>query len=177
MHKCMVCGNPVGSNEFGKYCCKGCRDSDLAVLGKTFCCEQCGLEFKSMKKLRYCHECEKSYQQANSVYVSTSSGFSSFKYSIFEDNVQRIIQAASHGDKRNCMHAANVISNTIDSSMLPEVVKVLENSNEKTKFWLVDVVARMNDKSAIKYLEKLKSSPDTKLQAKATEAINILQGA
>lgn len=176
MQKCLVCGNSVENKAFGKYCCKGCRDSDLAVLGKTFSCQQCGSEFKALKKVSLCQECEKVSETFIQMKENISCQFSSFKYSIFEDNVNRIIQGASNGDKRNCMHAANEISNNIDPSMLPEVVKVLENTNEKAQYWLIDVVAKLNDKSAIKYLEKMKKSPDKHIQAKVVEAINLLQG-
>ena len=54
MKNCLVCGKLKEYSEFGSYCSKECRDSDVALLGKTCICERCNNEFKAYDKESLC---------------------------------------------------------------------------------------------------------------------------
>jgi HEAT repeat protein len=179
MKNCLVCGTPDNSAQFGSYCSAQCRDSDIAVFGKTFWCEHCGDEFKALSKKNYCLNCLKEMNNTVAVCEAHSSQpVSDFKYSIFEDNIERIMLGATKNDKRNCNHATHEIIRNIDSSMMPKIVELLEHSNAQAKVWFIDILSRLNDRRAIHYLEKcLSTHEDETVQLKAMEAINTLENA
>ena len=175
MENCLACGKTFEASTFGNYCCKDCRDSELAILGRTFTCTKCGNDFKSLSRASLCVNCSK--ETVTSVKDSSPerSSISEFKYSIFEDNIQRIVDASSRGDKRNCIHAVQVISETIDSSLLPEIQQLMNTSNKKAQIWFIEIMARLKDKKAIEHLERCLNNADDEVQSKALEAINLLR--
>lgn len=175
MDNCLVCGKSCLESKFGSYCSKDCRDSDLAILGKTFICSCCGNAFKAFSKEYLCINCVQSPEVVNEEAVNFDANLSTFKYSIFEDNIQRILEGADNGDKRNCIHAVNVISRDFDPSILPKIDEMLQVSNEKAKVWLIEIIARMKDRRAINHLRKYVNNPNHEVKAKALEAIDLLQ--
>lgn len=175
MNNCQVCGKSYELKDYGLYCSVECRDSDIAILGKSYSCKCCGDTFKSIRKTALCMNCLKAPEPVLTEPVFQSVNISPFKYSIFEDNINRIVEAANRGDSRNCYHAVSVISDTVDSSVLPDIKNFLETSNETAKIWLIELMARLKDKRAIYHLTHSLNTNDQKVKAKAQEAITLLE--
>ena len=175
MNNCQVCGKSYELKNYGLYCSKDCRDSDIAILGKSIECKCCGITFKSIRKTSLCLNCLKSPEPLLKEPQYQPVTISPFKYSIFEDNINRIVEAANNGDSRNCYHAVRVISDTVDSSVLPDVKHFLETSNETAKIWLIELMARLKDKRAIYHLTHSLNTNDLMVKEKAREAIILLQ--
>lgn len=142
-------------------------------------CESCGSEFKSLNKRKLCISCARAPHKIEpQPELAYSSNVSSFKYSIFQDNIDRLLLAASNNDLRNCHHACHVIIENVEPAMIPIIACKLENSNDQARLWLIDILAKLNDKSAIKHLESCLSKSNNELvYSKALEAINTLQSA
>lgn len=132
-------------------------------------CQVCGKELNSSNFGIYCSASCRDCKTTN---------FSAFKYSIFEDNIERIIQGSKSGDNRNCLHAESKILEEFDSSLMPKLGELIETSNSKAKVWFIDILSKLNDKSAIYLLEKcLNEKEAEEVRAKAINAISHLQGA
>lgn len=177
MSHCLVCGASTSVSSFGKYCSKECRDSDIAVLGKHRTCNECGSEFKSIHRATICVNCLKQRKEENfGTYDIPTKQISPFKYSIFKDNLERIVQGAGCGDYRNCNHATRIITDLYEPSILPEIAQIMDKSDDNTKFWLVEIMAKIRDKRAIFLIKQsLQSARCEKLKHKALTTLEELQ--
>lgn len=158
---CLVCGQEHYSSKYGHYCTKECRDSELGILGKTCICEECGREFKSFEIKHCCDICLEAKKLKLNQKLDLKSSLSEFEYSIFEENLKRILHATNEGDSINRTHAIHKLSETLQKSKLSDYIDVCQESPDKSILWLNNIVNKLNDKEIIKELEKIISKTST----------------